>query len=212
MCKQSYFGIFFHKKAASSEAMPAVNSASKRKSNFISKSVCDDITTSGVSKWDPRAFLQATLRASLCLTMNLSSFPTVYGSLSWYFFVHGIMGSAMISEKNGMTFCLRMTVISCSYTIFYLSFFLLSTGVTILLSLTVFLNTVSETMPVTSDNPLLGKEPRKEDGKAFLFGNISCSVSKTQQPIWMSIFCFPMCAKGKCIAQEVYETSRSYNH
>ncbi|XP_059080780.1 neuronal acetylcholine receptor subunit alpha-7-like isoform X8 [Tigriopus californicus] len=32
----------------------------------------------------------------------------------------------------------------------------LSLGVTILLSLTVFLNTVSETMPVTSDNPLLG--------------------------------------------------------
>ena len=29
-------------------------------------------------------------------------------------------------------------------------------GVTILLSLTVFLNMVSETMPVTSDNPLLG--------------------------------------------------------
>ncbi|XP_023333966.1 neuronal acetylcholine receptor subunit alpha-7 isoform X2 [Eurytemora carolleeae] len=32
----------------------------------------------------------------------------------------------------------------------------LSLGVTILLSLTVFLNMVSETMPVTSDNPLLG--------------------------------------------------------
>ena len=31
------------------------------------------------------------------------------------------------------------------------------TGVTILLSLTVFLNMVSATMPVTSDNPLLGK-------------------------------------------------------
>ena len=31
-------------------------------------------------------------------------------------------------------------------------------GVTILLSLTVFLNMVSTTMPVTSDNPLLGKE------------------------------------------------------
>ncbi len=31
-------------------------------------------------------------------------------------------------------------------------------GVTILLSLTVFLNMVSATMPVTSDNPLLGKE------------------------------------------------------
>lgn len=30
-------------------------------------------------------------------------------------------------------------------------------GVTILLSLTVFLNMVSATMPVTSDNPLLGK-------------------------------------------------------
>ena len=30
-------------------------------------------------------------------------------------------------------------------------------GVTILLSLTVFLNMVAETMPVTSDNPLLGK-------------------------------------------------------
>lgn len=33
---------------------------------------------------------------------------------------------------------------------------LLLSGVTILLSLTVFLNMVSETMPVTSDNPLLG--------------------------------------------------------
>ena len=31
-----------------------------------------------------------------------------------------------------------------------------SAGVTILLSLTVFLNMVAETMPVTSDNPLLG--------------------------------------------------------
>ena len=31
-------------------------------------------------------------------------------------------------------------------------------GVTILLSLTVFLNMVVETMPVTSDNPLLGKQ------------------------------------------------------
>ena len=34
-------------------------------------------------------------------------------------------------------------------------------GVTILLSLTVFLNMVAETMPVTSDNPLLGNEERQ---------------------------------------------------
>ena len=59
---------------------------------------------------------------------------------------------------------------SCSYTLFYHSFLsLLSTGVTILLSLTVFLNTVSETMPVTSDNPLLGKEPSKEKLWAYHF-------------------------------------------
>ena len=62
------------------------------------------------------------------------------------------------------------------YLIFYLPISLLSTGVTILLSLTVFLNTVSETMPVTSDNPLLGKEPRKVvEGVALLFGKLSLS-------------------------------------
>lgn len=41
-------------------------------------------------------------------------------------------------------------------------------GVTILLSLTVFLNMVSATMPVTSDNPLLGKSQlllNKEENK-----------------------------------------------
>ena len=32
------------------------------------------------------------------------------------------------------------------------------TGITILMSLTVFLNMVVEIMPVTSDNPLLGKD------------------------------------------------------
>ena len=36
-------------------------------------------------------------------------------------------------------------------------------GVTILLSLTVFLNMVSATMPVTSDNPLLGKWSEMKD-------------------------------------------------
>lgn len=48
-------------------------------------------------------------------------------------------------------------------------------GVTILLSLTVFLNMVSETMPVTSDNPLLGNSKKrtetkqnKKTGKSFL--------------------------------------------
>ncbi len=33
---------------------------------------------------------------------------------------------------------------------------LLFSGVTILLSMTMFLNMVSQTMPITSDNPLLG--------------------------------------------------------
>jgi len=46
-------------------------------------------------------------------------------------------------------------------------------GVTILLSLTVFLNMVSETMPVTSDNPLLGiLGPQRTGGRqpfGFLF-------------------------------------------
>ena len=43
-------------------------------------------------------------------------------------------------------------------------------GVTILLSLTVFLNMVVETMPVTSDNPLLGKRatPRREPVPKYL--------------------------------------------
>jgi hypothetical protein len=36
----------------------------------------------------------------------------------------------------------------------------MSIGVTILLSMTMFLNMVSQTMPVTSDNPLLGNNDR----------------------------------------------------
>ena len=35
-------------------------------------------------------------------------------------------------------------------------------GVTILLSLTVFLNTVSDTMPVTSDSPILGNQVQEQ--------------------------------------------------
>ena len=104
-------------------------------------------------------------------------------------------------------------VILLPFYLFHLSFSLFSTGVTILLSLTVFLNTVSETMPVTSDNPLLGKEPREEEAEAFLFGNISRSVSKQQaQLMGMFKLCCHICAKGKCVTQTIYETSRSYNH
>jgi hypothetical protein len=36
----------------------------------------------------------------------------------------------------------------------------MSIGVTILLSMTMFLNMVAQTMPVTSDNPLLGNNDR----------------------------------------------------
>ena len=48
-------------------------------------------------------------------------------------------------------------------------------GVTILLSLTVFLNMVSATMPVTSDNPLLGKHQKSGFG-GKIGGEFACSV------------------------------------
>lgn len=51
-----------------------------------------------------------------------------------------------------------------------LFFFFLLTGVTILLSLTVFLNMVAETMPATSDAvPLLGKFPIKSAAVIIIF-------------------------------------------
>ena len=56
-------------------------------------------------------------------------------------FKGGVIGG-LLTNSRGAGF----VVITITYT----------SGVTILLSLTVFLNMVCETMPVTSDNPLLG--------------------------------------------------------
>ena len=59
------------------------------------------------------------------------------------------------------------------------------TGVTILLSLTVFLNTVSETMPVTSDNPLLGKENSISSQQLHSFRATTILVGSVPVPRWI---------------------------
>ena len=42
-------------------------------------------------------------------------------------------------------------------------------GVTILLSLTIFLNTVSEIIPITSDSPLIGKPGKQFCGLLYFW-------------------------------------------
>ena len=52
---------------------------------------------------------------------------------------------------------------------------------TILLSLTVFLNTVSDTMPVTSDSPILGKFKVQEKYEVYVipYPQLAVAVATT---------------------------------
>ena len=58
-----------------------------------------------------------------------------------------------------MLICRIVFRLASQQRIFNMYHYVLTAGVTILLSLTIFLNTVSAIIPITSDSPLVGRSP-----------------------------------------------------